>query len=138
MKIRHVQIPVHVLQSGISRADLGVYVALRSFLNRKTRKCYPSKERLAGIFEKSDDAINKNLKNLREAGLIDWISGSSMGRANEYTFIDAPSIIREVDRKKGGVPTEKVRHQQYENNINKQGNNDFCLDCHVYPCVCDR
>lgn len=83
---RHIQVsndikfkPPYVLE------DTLVYAYLRSYMNKDTKKCWPSLSRLKSDTSLNERTISRSLKSLHAQGLI-FISKD--GKRNCYTFTD--------------------------------------------------
>jgi DNA-binding transcriptional ArsR family regulator len=111
-------VPEGVLRR-ISKDDLPIYVALAMHADLKKHECWPSWAALQEITGASRATIDRRLKSLRDAGLIEW--SRAKGGVNRYRLlVPEGGLIREtgtrltdettpVSRMRPGTEKEQTR-----------------------------
>jgi len=98
-------IPSTIFQANLSRNAILVYVALASFTNRESNRCYPSVSTLSKMVRLDRKYIYKAINELVNAGLL--IVEKRKGRTNIYELIPPKTLeksaIKGKKEKKGGV-----------------------------------
>jgi len=82
--LQHIQLPNDMTKDKkLTPNDLWVYICIKSFLNGKTKECYPS---LKKISEKSSLSIPTIRISIDALEAENWISVKKVGRAQRYYF----------------------------------------------------
>ena len=78
---------------GLPRCELNVYVAIWSFRNNETRRCFPSIARIMLRSGRKEKAVKAARNSLREKGHLDW---ETLRRKCYYWFpeIDDFGVVR--------------------------------------------
>lgn len=86
----YVKIPIDLID--LPGSELNVFMAILSFRNGKTRRCYPSIDQICKKSKRSRNTVNRAKDALREKGLLDWTTMPH--NSNRYwfpgLFIDEP------------------------------------------------
>lgn len=80
---QHTQLPNKMAENEISPKDQLVYLGIRSFMNEKTKSCFPSLQKIADKVGASIPTIRKSITILEEKG---YIKTTKKGRGQEYHF----------------------------------------------------
>lgn len=86
--MKHTEVP-HQLDTlrhdnVLSIGDKAVYAAIRRYMNKDTRQCFPSYPRLCEMLKISDNKLTASIKRLCEAGVLEKVSSS--GKKSVYHF----------------------------------------------------
>ena len=97
-----------VLKSPVlSAADIIVYIAIKSFRNRKSGLCFPSIAMIVARSKHSRPTVLKSRKRLRELGLIAWGEQDGWKRKTHYRFPLEDSSEEEISRILGNLQMVK-------------------------------
>jgi helix-turn-helix protein len=80
-----VMVPEWVLDAGLSASAIGVYCALRSYLNRRSGRCNPSATTIGAKVGLSHDQVQRYIGSLERARAIRIVYVP--GKANQYGFL---------------------------------------------------
>jgi DNA-binding MarR family transcriptional regulator len=90
----HILIPFVIPSTlKVGYRDLLTYVTIRSFLNTKSKKCFPELRTIESKSGLSFNFLHKSVKRLESAGLI-IVSKGKMGVSNNYSFSELDSFTR--------------------------------------------
>lgn len=101
---------INLVTMGLECKDILTYITIRSFINGKTKECYPSIRSIAAKGELDAVFISKSLIRLVKAGLI-TIAKGDYNKSNRYYFEDVKlfkSIPTDILEVKGLSPSEKA------------------------------
>lgn len=84
--LQHVQLPNHMSEqnNSLKPKDLLVYAYLKKYMNKDTKTCYPSLQKLHEDSGASINFLRASIQNLVNAG---YISTTKVGRGTLYTFL---------------------------------------------------
>lgn len=80
---QHTQLPNKMAEQELTPKDQLIYLGIRSFMNSKTKSCYPSLQKIADKVGASIPTIRKSIELLVEKG---YIQVTKKGRGQEYHF----------------------------------------------------
>ena len=83
---QHTQLPNKMAENEISPKDQLIYLGIKSFMNEKTKSCFPSLQKIADKVGASIPTVRKSIALLEEKG---YIKTSKKGRGQIYYFNDA-------------------------------------------------
>lgn len=83
-ELQHVQLPNDMTKNKkLTPNDLWVYICIKSFLNGKTKECFPS---LKAVSERSELSIPTIRESIDSLVTEKWISVKKVGRSQKYYF----------------------------------------------------
>lgn len=80
---QHIQLPNRKENDEISPREQLVYLALKSFMNKDTKECFPSLQKISEILKISVPTLRKDIANLQK---LDYIQITKVGRKQFYKF----------------------------------------------------
>ena len=115
--LQHVQLPHDMTKNKkLTPNDLWVYICVRSFMNGKTKECFPSLQTISNRSGFSITTVRNSIDILHKEG---WMSVVKVGRAQNYLFKHSDRFevfSYNFIMKKDIIPKEKsylVAMQQY-------------------------
>lgn len=113
----HVQIPYSILKK-LTMQEMGVYTALKKYMNWKEYTCYPSVSTLAEDLSCSENTVRKYLRQLEKKGIITIEhrvktnkKGKKWNDTNLYTFI-AEKFKGVLQNKKKDTSKDEDKQEQ--------------------------
>ena len=84
--LQHVQLPNRMSEqnNSLKPKDLLVYAYLKKYMNKETKTCYPSLQKLHEDSGASINFLRASIQNLVNTG---YISTTKIGRSTQYTFL---------------------------------------------------
>lgn len=89
IKDQHIQLPNRQTNDDITPREQLVYIALKSFMNKDTKECYPSLRKVSDIIKLNVGTIRKAISKLESLG---YISTRKQGRQQVYKFNEYKSF----------------------------------------------
>lgn len=80
---QHTQVPNKMAENDLTPKDQLIYLGIKSFMNKDTKCCYPSLQKIAEKVGASIPTIRKGIEQLEEK---DYITVTKKGRSNYYHF----------------------------------------------------
>lgn len=124
-----VRIPYEVLKK-MNGKELGVYVALKKYMDWNKYTCYPSVATLADDLDCSENTVRKHLRQLEKKGLINIEyrvkknkKGKRWNDTNLYTFILEKIFSKGVLQNKKGDTSEVKDERELINNFDMNDTN---------------
>ena len=99
--LQHVQMPNIDSSSGLEPKDQLIYVAIKSFMNGKTKLCCPSLSTIAAKVGASINTVRSSIDRLVESG---YVKTERSGRKTLYTFKDNISANPRASEKRFKYP----------------------------------
>jgi hypothetical protein len=84
-------------------ADRLLLIAIASFTNHRTGKCFPSIDALAALLRSDARNVRRGIARLKDLGDLVVLTGGGRGRANEYRVLPKGDAGASVSSEKGGA-----------------------------------